>query len=478
MMVIAMTAIVPASVSADVTKRDRAGEVKLRGLTAKERSALDLTEIRGASNTRGVIVTATLRGNLDKVLGRGHLKNAAVALILTPRARRESPHVVVVSGAGNRRRVASDLPRSTPYAAVVDGRELTFVALGVDPSNLKSLEVATVPALGSGSRRASAAGAASGLFARLERSFSTDYIMLRSLETARIREPLGAKDCRDLFFLRGSLAIFTGSRRGGRIAEAVRVALAAEKADVDEEIRRRPCIPISVDDPFSPPPPAPVSEAVDVTAHTEWVFFQGVPELKVTVTIRPRAASKVRAAASDNPVDAVKFTVPGGRQVTNSKCPAPLPTGEVSGSTLTCSGGSLPLGQSYEAFMQTSPQPEHGMGADVSVRQDGQLTPPAKAPGPDRACGFVFNPSIVLWQCSTAHDSIRFDFNRAVQKMSLNDSCIADPADNSVIACPGRPAFTSGSFTIDDPCPGTTLVAQTTFAPGDVQAFPEKACQS
>jgi len=26
--------------------------------------------------------------------------------------------------------------------------------------------------------------------------------------------------------------------------------------------------------------------------------------------------------------------------------------------------------------------------------------------------------------------------------------------------------------------PGTTLVAQMTFAPGDVQAFPEKACQN
>jgi hypothetical protein len=472
--VAAIVALSPASVSADVTKRDRAGDVKLRGLTAKERSALDITKIHAATNTRGVIVTATLRGDLEKALGRGHLKKAAAALILRPAERGAPPRVVVVSGAGKRRRVASDLARSTPYAAVVDGRELTLIALGVDPSKLARVEVATVPSLGSRSRGARAAGVASGLFKRLDRSFSADHLAL--LDHRSISElfgPLGEKDCDDLFYLKAILEIYTISRSGGRIAEAVRADLTAELVDVKEEIRRRPC-DTSPGQPTLPPPaePDPVAEA-----RTEWVFFQGTPELKVTVKIRRRAAAKVRAAASDNPVDAVRFTAPGGRQITNSNCPAPLANREVSGSTLTCSGGSLPLGQSYEAFMQTSPQPEHGMGVEVSARQDGQFTPPAQAPGPDRSCGFIFNPVIVLWQCSAAHDSVRFDFNRPVQKTSVDDPCLADPGDNSVINCPGRPAFSSEAFSIDDPCPGTTFVAQTTFAPGDVQAFPEKACQ-
>jgi hypothetical protein len=117
------------------------------------------------------------------------------------------------------------------------------------------------------------------------------------------------------------------------------------------------------------------------------------------------------------------------------------------------------------------------MGADVSVRQDGEFTQPVRAPGPARSCGFIFNPSIVLWQCSAAHEEVRFDFSRPVSKTSVNDTCQLDPGDNSVIACPGsHGAFTSDGFSIDHPCPGTTFTAQTTFAPGDVQTFPEKAC--
>ena len=50
--------------------------------------------------------------------------------------------------------------------------------------------------------------------------------------------------------------------------------------------------------------------------------------------------------------------------------------------TLVCSGGSLPLRQSFTLNVRTNPGPSAGIGGQIFGRQDGQLKGPFPTSGP------------------------------------------------------------------------------------------------
>jgi hypothetical protein len=461
MALLALVAL-PAAAGADGTARDRTGDVRAPGLSSKERAALDIvrTDAR-AKSPDGLRVSVRLRGDYERAAGRAELRDSYVAIVLRPRA--GDATVVATDGT----ETLGGAGPGARFASVTKGRKVAF-SVGDYPHEtlgLSRIEVVTdssVPTPPAASKLS-------------EDSLPLIAAARDGEEPPADDEDMDWKPCRAMKRnLRNNeraearLEERRDRARGeGRRLAARRLQRALDELQEETDELRR-VVELQCGDPRTTPDPELIVEAL-----TEWVFFGTAPELKVTVKVRRPAP----AAAGSDTIDAVRLAVPGGRQITESLCSDPLPTRDVAGGLLTCSGGTLPLEQSYEAFLRTDPTPEHGMGIDVAVRQDGQFTESVRAVGPARSCGFIFNPSIVLWQCSLAHGEVRFDFSRTVAKTSQNDTCQLDAIDPSVIVCPGsHGAFTSDAFTIDDPCAGTTLRARVAFAPGDVQEFPEKAC--
>ena len=98
--------VLPASASAgSLTKRDRGGVSKALTnrlhLTTQERRALDIASVQvTGKEVFGVVVDVRFKGNVERRIGRGHLKRAAIALVLEPRSRRAKSTVIVTQGAG------------------------------------------------------------------------------------------------------------------------------------------------------------------------------------------------------------------------------------------------------------------------------------------------------------------------------------------------------------------------------------------
>jgi hypothetical protein len=112
-----------------------------------------------------------------------------------------------------------------------------------------------------------------------------------------------------------------------------------------------------------------------------WRFFGGsMVEVQYQGQAVNRAGTLYRQSAS--PVTELVVEVPGGRTIVNQLCPSQLPVTQVSGSRLTCSGGSLPLNTQFTLNVRTSPNPSAGMGGQISARQDGQLKGPFPISGP------------------------------------------------------------------------------------------------
>ncbi len=152
---IVLALALPALAGADPAKRDRARDVRAPGLKAKQRNALDIARLDATGVPFGLVVTATMRGNAGKVLGRGRLKNATVALVLDTARGRGKDRVIAATGRRGRR-VVANLPRRNPFAAVVDGRRVTFVAVGVDLRKVRAVKIVTLVRSRSRRRRAPA----------------------------------------------------------------------------------------------------------------------------------------------------------------------------------------------------------------------------------------------------------------------------------------------------------------------------------
>ena len=83
-----------------VTQADY-GVVHRPGLTAAERRAITITSVTAASDpSLGLIVTVTFKGDIERYLGQGDLRNGLLALVLEPGAVMQSPAGLVEQGGG------------------------------------------------------------------------------------------------------------------------------------------------------------------------------------------------------------------------------------------------------------------------------------------------------------------------------------------------------------------------------------------
>jgi hypothetical protein len=144
-----LLAIVGASVlctvalAGDVTGADSSGDVKAPGLTAAERAAIDIVRVQAVGQANlGVVVTATFRGNFEQLVGHGHLKTAAAALVLVPKPGAGAPAGVLTQGPDDGTVLRQT--RTTDVGAVRDGRTVTFYVVGTGYENVAGVEVRTV----------------------------------------------------------------------------------------------------------------------------------------------------------------------------------------------------------------------------------------------------------------------------------------------------------------------------------------------
>ncbi len=100
-------------------------------------------------------------------------------------------------------------------------------------------------------------------------------------------------------------------------------------------------------------------------------------EFFVRGQIRPPGGLLI--AQSSSPVTAIRADV--SQPVTNFICP-PGFSGSIAGNSLTCSGGSLPVGSSYELKLRTSPASAPNSGGRLFLQQDGSFVGPFTIRGP------------------------------------------------------------------------------------------------
>src|SRR5215211_7742125 len=141
----------------DVTGRDGAGDTRSPLLTKAERDALDLGSVRAIGEEGlGVFVVATFRGNVQQALGRGHLREGLVAMLLRPKRAGLAPSVLATRGTS--RRAVLRRTRSTKVGAVRSGRTIMFYVAGGGYSNVGRVEVRSFASLPLGSSRSLTAG--------------------------------------------------------------------------------------------------------------------------------------------------------------------------------------------------------------------------------------------------------------------------------------------------------------------------------
>ena len=140
--VLAFATLLPAPCLAGTdSKRDRAGDVHARGLTTGQRRALDVVSVtaRGESSA-GLFVTATFRGNFERLIGRGRLRRGLAALVVRPKSAGQSSAGVVTRGPGI---VGETLhrTRSGDVGVVRAGRKLSFFIAGMGVDDVDTIEV-------------------------------------------------------------------------------------------------------------------------------------------------------------------------------------------------------------------------------------------------------------------------------------------------------------------------------------------------
>ena len=100
-----------------------------------------------------------MRGNAERYLGRGHLRRAAIAVILRPKSARIRSTVLASAGAGVRQELLR-FSRSRKVGAVRDGRKLTFFLRGNGFAGVGAVQVKSFARLPQASRRRASAAKA------------------------------------------------------------------------------------------------------------------------------------------------------------------------------------------------------------------------------------------------------------------------------------------------------------------------------
>jgi hypothetical protein len=336
----------------DVTQKDRTGDVSAKGLTKAERDAIDIVSMRVIGQEGlGVFVTATFKGNFAQLFGRGHLKNAVAVLVLHPKPGKGDPAGVVTEGAGKGERDLR-VSRSEVVATVRQGRELTFLLAGGGFLNLATVEVKVVTETTSSTARTITQNAPPTLDAKRWKKL----LKAAGRDAAAATALAADLSCDDLKSLRAAI--------DRKIEVVKRIGLSPTRLANFMSFR----------------------DAVDALIAQRC----GQSGLGANFTWRTFSTREVAGSGSftgpAGNVTAVRVTVPDAgstdRRITNFLCPSQLPQPLVSGDTITCSGGTLAVGQSFTLNLQTSPDPTTGMGGQLFGELNGSFSGPFPIGGP------------------------------------------------------------------------------------------------
>jgi hypothetical protein len=293
-----------------VSQRDRSGDIRDRGLTAAERRALDIVSVTAVGAEEfGVMVTVRFRGNIERALGRGHLRRAVVAMVSQPRSRRRRPAILATRGPGAFGQTLRRT-RSTQVLVLRNGRELTFLIVGPGLSNVRRIHVlAFAEVRGTRSRRSAGTSQLTGgildeIFSRLAESRRGDEDrgilgtagLFRMPTCDQLRRELEETDDKQADIARKLERAQRERRRSAveRLEESSD-RLLDRAAELRRQIAARPC-PGSM---TTPPPDGGFSLSV-MGSHRH----PGGPTSELCVDIktsppRPGASARVRVTGAD-----------------------------------------------------------------------------------------------------------------------------------------------------------------------------------
>jgi hypothetical protein len=119
-------------------------------LSSPERHALEVRSLSVSATGRALRADVRLSGDLQRRIGQGNLRNAAIGLVLRSRTHGRPAIVISILGQlANSRAVAGEanggrLPRGLHYAVVRNRDRVAFSVIGVPVSGLASVEVDTL----------------------------------------------------------------------------------------------------------------------------------------------------------------------------------------------------------------------------------------------------------------------------------------------------------------------------------------------
>jgi hypothetical protein len=401
--------LVLSAAAGDVRGSDPAGDVRAPGLTAAERAALDIRSVRvvGAEGL-GAFVTVTFAGNIEQLLGTGHLRQAVAGIVLRPASTRSTPAGLLERGAElvplsvrvsakkvvQARTTTAETyrkTRSTSVGVVRHRNQLFFFIVGSGFSSVAAIDVRTFASL------PEKRGAQAGLTDFMQKQPSDEDLVEvdpSELSTGDLQQLLATIDD-ELDDLNGVLPpvesaherillllhdIGSTNPAAGHLKSA-RDALDHLNTETIEKIRLLNGLKTQIE-----------TELKSRTSHMPMLELDGgcgfFDPTEIACEGVARTVVKLRALAdTSSSIDALQATTPDSRTITAFLCPTQLPTGTLSqtsnpNDTLTCSGGSLAVGQPFRFNLRTNPAPTAGMTVRVSARQDGAIKGPFTFNGP------------------------------------------------------------------------------------------------
>jgi hypothetical protein len=174
--VIATALLLPAASAGTSFESGQARLLHATALTPVERKALRIVSVRTVgAESAGLMVTATFAGNIEKVLGRGHLESALVAVILRPKDPAFKPADLATIGPGPIGQTLAKT-RSKDFGVVRDGRLIRFFIGGPGAANVGKVQVKAFAAapVRTLARHVAAVGISPGEWEKIEQHIATD----------------------------------------------------------------------------------------------------------------------------------------------------------------------------------------------------------------------------------------------------------------------------------------------------------------
>src|SRR5262245_41264938 len=354
-----LVGVVTAS-AGDGTGMDRIGTSKAPTLTKAERDALDIVSVHVVGEEGlGMMAVVTFRGNIQKALGRGHLKQGLVAMILRPKSAGQNPAALVTRG------VTIDAvlrkTRSEQVGAVRNGRTIVFFVGGPGYSNVARVELRTFANVPLASARRTSAGPptlSEEEFKNISTLDSLDKLITLADSKQLTCEQLEQLNRGALFYIQA----LTKADFNENIDPLTDKELAPLR-DFQVAIKTR------LDDQCKNTPKTPEAEFA-------WSFF-GTSKNEVTGKgffdeLSGRKVVSITIRVPDHDIDA-------------ALCPPQLPKLTfVARDTIRCGGeGGLAERIEFTANVRTSPDPEKFMGGQLTAKlNDGTAIGPISISGP------------------------------------------------------------------------------------------------